>query len=193
MCIIGGIAALMVLAGLISALFDLVLAQVLLFGSLPFIFIALYYMLNWLSCRRRDRKRAAAEFQVYKPVGADQPVTGYPEKAQPAEKPEKLPGQGYAKAGYTLGIIGVVLALLIGMSFFTSNFSYYSASAFFSDLILFAAVGSIPVLSLVFGTMAKRRGYPEKSAQTACTLGIAGSALTALMVGVSAALAFSGF
>ena len=223
MCIIGSIAVLSLLSSLISIFFDRVLAKTLLICSLPFAFFALIYMINWLSCRHRDRKRASADMQaaqlnqqfinqqsIQAQAGApvnmqpgqaqgyySAPNVGYqqvqqaPMWPQPAPEAAKLPGQGFARAGLILGIIGLVVVSLVGLVFLAVNHKYYTESAFFSDLILYAVIVILPVLSIIFGINAKRRNYQKKSASAAVIIGIIGAAVTILLIAASAIIAFT--
>ena len=225
MCIIGGIAVLFLLSSLISVFFNLALAKTLLICSLPFIFFALIYMLNWLSCRRRDRKREAkivlaaqsyqqgieqqsAQAQVGAPAnmqpGQVQPQGYYPSSdagnpqvqpgamwPQPAPESAKPPGQGLARVGLILGIIGLVLISLVGLAFFSVNHRYYDVSAWTGDLILYAIIVILPVLSIIFGISAKRREYLKKSASASVIIGGIGTAIAIVVMVASAIIALS--
>lgn len=190
MCIFGGVTALFLLSSLISVFFNPALAKVLLIASAVFAFFALLYTLNWLSCRHRDRKRAAAEMRAAQSY--QQTIERQAIQAQPASWPVKLPGRGFAGAGLTLGIIGMALISLIGLALVSSSFRHHDADDFIVELILYIVLAVMPLLSIVFGTSAKRRGYPKNSASAAVVLGIIGTAIILIMIVISAVWAFSG-
>ena len=116
MCILGGVTGLSLLGGLICFAFNPAMVETLLFISLVPAVFTLLYLINWLSCRRRDRKYGQAT-QPYGPLQAYQapqpgqvppqgyyPTPGvqqpqvYPTQQQPyapAQQPGQVPPQGY--------------------------------------------------------------------------------------------------
>ena len=220
LCITGGIAAVGVLTWIVGFFIDETIAKMGLLLAAMFGAFALIYFINWIVCRAGDKKRAAkeaAEAQAiqYQQAAAQQPIQaqpqdGIPVVSQPYQpmqgqypqapmpyypvmppQPAKLPGQGFARAGLTLSIIGALPAAFIGLVFFTSSFNYYDAADFFRDLILFAIFAVLPLLGLVFGLCAKGKKYPKGSASASVIIGGIGMAILLSMTVYSAIMAFS--
>ena len=110
---------------------------------------------------------------------------------QPEPKPPvKVPGQGFAKAGVTFGVIGLALVILFGLIFATTNFEYYDASDYNTDLIMHGIGVIMPLLGIVFGIVSKRKKCSKKSAHVAVILGSIGAALSVLILAVSTVMTF---
>jgi len=201
------------------------MTMVFLFSAAIFGVFALLYTINWLTCRYRDKKYAAAQalaaqqYQqaieqqavgsqpgVYDPAQPSNapyssypsaPSAGYPYgqqaiiQPQPAQKPTKQPGKGFARAGLILGIIGLVLVLIPFLVFITSSRRHYSESNFYDDIVLFIIFAILPILSVLFGTIAKRKSYMKKSTSVAIIMGVIGLAIIFVMTILSAIAAFS--
>lgn len=120
---------------------------------------------------------------------------GYPNQPPVAYAQPKIPGRGFGIAAMVLGIIGLIYAFaFLGGAVeeleYYQEYMYYEADYYdigFSDIMGLIMISAMPVLGIIFGLCARRRGYRNGVSTSGLVLGTIGMVfiLTAVIVYLS--------
>lgn len=131
--------------------------------------------------------------QPYQPY--QQPY-GYPNQPPVAYAQPKIPGRGFGIAAMVLGIIGLIYAFaFLGgaveeLEYYQEYYGSYYPNYYdigFSDIMGLIMISAMPVLGIIFGLCARRRGYQNGVSTSGLVLGTIGMVfiLTAVIVYLS--------